>query len=195
MLALLHHPEKTLLNRVFVIGLFCGTSKPNPVNEYHQPSVEELEPALCDAFDFQGAHYRIQLRPVLCEAAAKAFVECTEGHGSYYRHDKCYAAGAYCESITFPCLHAPLCTDELFNAQLQEERHREISPLTAIGVLMVTRCPIDYMDCVCLGVVRKLVILGLIRGPLSVRLDCESVEIRSFKLSSLGKLSITDFQR
>ncbi|XP_040062561.1 uncharacterized protein LOC120835954 [Ixodes scapularis] len=193
-LGLLHHPQNKLLDRVFVVGLFCGASKPSSVDEYLHPFVQELECMLQSGLDSQGMHYSITVRAVLCDAPAKAFVKCTKGHGGYYGCDKCCASGVYYGRMTFPNLNAPLRTDDSFKAQLQEEHHKGTSPLATIGVSMVSRFPIDYMHCVCLGVVRKLIGLWL-RGPLSVRLGSTSVSALSRELALLGKLSATDFQR
>lgn len=69
------------------------------------------------------------------------------------------------EKATVPHVDSPLCTDKQFNNMLDENYHNARSPLRNLGVGMVTQFPYDYMDLVCLGVVKKL--LGLwIREPL-----------------------------
>jgi hypothetical protein len=53
--------------------------------------------------------------------------------------------------------------------QLDEDHHFTISPLTELPSGLATNFPVDYMYCVCLGVMRKLVNVW-IAGPLQVRL-------------------------
>ena len=52
-------------------------------------------------------------------------------------------------------------SDEAFDEMIDEVLHTVVSSLTKIGVGMVSRFPLDYMHFVCLGVVRRLILLWM----------------------------------
>ena len=88
--------------------------------------------------------------------------------------------------MTFPETKCPLRTDSSFNAQSDEEHHKETSPLSTLNFGMVAAFPHDYMHLVCLGVTRKLLKLwtGSI-GPLQSQLSSQRITQLSQHLLSL----------
>ncbi|KAG5862530.1 hypothetical protein JTB14_027507 [Gonioctena quinquepunctata] len=61
--------------------------------------------------------------------------------------------------MCFTDLKAPLRTDEQFSTGEYEEYMKGPSPLSELGIGMLSKIPNDYMHSVCLGVMRKLLFL------------------------------------
>ena len=70
--------------------------------------------------------------------------------------------------MTFPETDSLLRTDLEFNNQNNKERNHGISLFQQLNIGMVSQFPIDYMHCVCLGVVKRLLSLWM-KGPLVCR--------------------------
>lgn len=111
-------------------------------------------------------NWKVKISAVICDAPARAMVKAIKGHGGYGGCDKCVQHGLRLDKLTFPETNAALRTDEAFIEMVDEERH---TPLTELGIGMVSAFPADYMHLACLGVVRGLLKFW-IKGPLSTRL-------------------------
>ena len=86
--------------------------------------------------------------------------------------------------MTFPEVNATLRTDISFDETRDEEHHLGPSPLRELQIGMVSQIPLDYMHLVCLGVMRKLLMLWM-KGPLNTRLGSKVVHAISTTLLSM----------
>ncbi|CAN7948609.1 unnamed protein product, partial [Ixodes hexagonus] len=189
----LHHPQFPHLNNIFIVGVFCGMTKP-PLDDFLHQFVDELGDLLTVGLEYDNKHYRVSLRAFICDAPARSFVKATKGHNSFYGCDNCCVEGQFHGRMTYPNLGAPLRTDESFADQAQEDHHRGVPPLVSIGVPMVTKFVLDYMHLVCLGVTRRLIRCWL-RGLLTVRLPSAVVGRLSGLLWELRDYTPMDFPR
>lgn len=130
----------------------------------------------------------------MCDAPAKAYVKAAKSFSGYYGCDKCCIKGKYLGRMTFPNLHGRLRTDHSFANQDQKKHHKGISPLTLVGIPMVTSFPLDYMHLVCLGVVRKLIGYWC-KGPLKTRLAYFLIMQASGHLATFRSHIPRDFAR
>jgi hypothetical protein len=89
---------------------------------------------------------------------------------------------------------APLRSHENFIKKTQDGHHTGTSVLERLGIDMVTSFAVDYMHCVCLGVMRKLLWLW-IRGPLSTRIGHRNIERISAALVMIKNFVPCDFAR
>lgn len=193
-LAQAHHPSNKHFDVVFPVGIFCGTSKPPCLQEYLDKFVQELAEVLSCGLCYKGADCQVTLRAFLCDAPAKAYVKAAKSFSGYYGCDKCCNKGKYLGRMTFPNLHARLRTDRSFANQDQKKHHKGISPLTRVGIPMVTSFPLDYMHLVCLGVVRKLIGYWC-KGPLKTRLAYFLIMQASGHLATFRSHIPRDFAR
>ncbi|GAA6081499.1 uncharacterized protein LOC113076649 isoform X1 [Tachysurus ichikawai] len=98
--------------------------------------------------------------------------------------------------MTFPELNAKRRTDESFRQATDEEHHIQHSPLTDIGIDMVTCFPHDYMHLVCLGVMRRLLDLWIsTTGPLHCRISSIQASMVSDRLIALRNYIPCEFAR
>ena len=76
---------------------------------------------------------------------------------------------------------ASLRTDENLRNKTDEGHHKGTSVLEQLNIEMIRVFAIDYMHCVCLGVMRKLLWLW-IRGPLATRIGRQNIDLISAAL-------------
>lgn len=96
--------------------------------------------------------------------------------------------------VVFPDLKTPLRTDAQFKHMMDEEHHHGISLLQELGIGMVSSFVLDYMHLVCIGNVRKLVILW-INGPLRCQVSAATITIISGHLKSIKEHIPRNFSR
>lgn len=155
------------INEPFIIGLFCGNSKPGSISQFLGRFVEEMEAINNDGLDIEGFNHRLTLNIscFVCDAPARAFVKQVKGHNAYYGCEKCIQKGVWLGKVTHPLVGAPVRTDDNFREMTFEEHHSGESPLKRISIGMVTQFPLDPMHLVYLGVVKKIITLWL-KGPI-----------------------------
>nr|XP_055037851.1 uncharacterized protein LOC129425744 [Misgurnus anguillicaudatus] len=180
----------------FLIALFCGVKKPNPVSDYLDALVKEIN-SLTQGFVINGKSFWLKITSVICDAPARAFVKCIKTHTGYSGCDKCVQSGVYSNHrMTFPEICAFPRTDESFKLALDEDHHTGHSPLTNTNIGMVSCFPHDYMHLVCLGVVRRLLDLWMTStGPLPCRLSGHHVKTISERLTNLRVFVPVEFAR
>ena len=90
--------------------------------------------------------------------------------------------------MTFPDCNATLRTDASFDEMLDEDHHLGPTPLAGKGLCLVSKFVLDYMHLVCLGVMRRLILLWM-SGPLSCRQGSSVITSISAKLMEFKHLS------
>lgn len=102
----------------FVVGIFCGSSKPKLLELYLKDILDELSLLLNDGFTFLNKLYVIEIHSFICDAPARAYLKCVKLHSGYSACDKCIEPGEYlCNKIVFPGLTAQKRTDVSFRSQ------------------------------------------------------------------------------
>lgn len=157
----------------FVVAIFCGQTKPSPLNLFLKPFV---------------------LHSFVCDAPARALVKCTKQHGGYSACDKCVEPGEYRGRVVYEKVSALRRPDESFRLQSDDEHHVGESPLLALPIDLISCFPAEYMHIVCLGVMRKLLNTWK-TGHLSVRLPSRLVNVISERLIHCAKAIPVEFNR
>lgn len=183
--------NKAVVISPFAISIFCGKTKPSPLSSFFEDFINELKHLKNNGLIHNKKQYKIEIENFICDAPARAFVKCVKTHGGYSACDKCVEEGDYFNGrMIYKGTSAQRRTDASFLSQQDQEHHTGLSPLLALDVGLVSRFPIDYMHCVCLGVMKKL-LMSWIKGNLNVRLNSRLVTIISDWLISM-KISIPD---
>jgi len=153
------------LKEPFIIGIYCGKSKPSSVGEFLNDFVQEMKSVLASGVVHNNILFKVHLAAVICDAPARSFVKCIKGHTGYSACERCTESGVYIDrKTTFPNLSASLRSDESFVAQSDYDHHTGLSPFLELGIGMVSCFPLDYMHLICLGVVKRIIKLWL-SGP------------------------------
>jgi len=162
-------------NEPFVVGLYCGKSKPGDLEVFFGEFVEEAKQLVDNGICIGGSQVAVELNSFVCDAPARAMLKNVKSHGGYYACEKCTQEGEWHGKVTYPETAAPLRKDVHFDELRDEDHHLGPSPLHALPVGMVTGFPLDYMHLTCLGVMKRLLICWL-KGPLATRLCTRKVE-------------------
>lgn len=180
----------------FLIGLYCGNRKPPSVDEFFSAFVEELKIIQRDGITIHGDHFTVCIDCFVCDAPARSFAKNVKLCGSYFGCEKCIQQGEWHGRVTYQECHASLRTDNRFADMAEADHHHGTSPLTELGVGMVSQFPIDYMHLVCLGVMRRLLMQWVGKGPtVNCRLPARLSEQISSKLISLRSSVPREFAR
>lgn len=83
-------------------------------------------------------------------------------------------------------LNHPNRTDATFESREDENYHTGVSPLSKLDCGLVSKFAIDYMHCVLLGVMKKLLHRWVIGPHTKVKLSSKDVQMLSLKLTSLS---------
>ncbi|GBM15739.1 hypothetical protein AVEN_262907-1 [Araneus ventricosus] len=169
--------EKTVDESPFPVAVFCGSSKPDTVNDFLYDIVDELTNLKDGSLDIE---HEISIKGFVCDAPARAFLKCIKNHNGYFGCEKCCQKGKRDNNrMTFPDSNAPKRKDSDFDSFSHDNDSGYIlekSPLLKVDIGLVTQFPLDYMHMVCLGVMRKLLI-SWCRGPLNVHLCSRDIDI------------------
>jgi len=178
----------------FVVGMYCGTSKPASVDAFLSDFVQEMGALLTSGVELSETHFDIDLHSFICDTPARAMVKNVKGPTGYFGCDKCETEGEWNGKITFVERDAPKRTDVRFDEMANEDHHSGLSALHPLGIGLVSNFPIDYMHLVCLGVMRRLLLCWL-KGPLSSRLCARKVIQLSEKLLNIRTYVPREFGR
>lgn len=182
-------------SKPFPIGIFYGSSKPQPLNIFLDDFISELKHLIDNRFCFKGKFYEIKVFAFICDAPTHSFLKCIKSHNGYSSCEKCVEVGDYIDGrIILSSVTRQKRTDATFLRQTDDEHHTGISPLVELSIGMVSQFPIDYMHTVCLGVVRKLLNTWT-SGPLKVRLCSSKVQKISDSLERFSKSIPIEFNR
>lgn len=178
----------------FIVGIFCGMSKPCDLMEYLADYIADVNELVCNGFLHQHARFTVALDSFVCDAPARAMMKNVKSHSGYFGCDKCKQEGEWHGKVTFQETTAELRTDAQFDEMFDEEHHLGKSPVTSVPIGMVTGFPLDYMHLVCLGVMRRL-LLWWLKGPITGRLPSSSISKLSDKLVRMTPYIPREFAR
>lgn len=188
--------SNTINNEVYIVGAYFGYNKPQD-SSFLQPLVNDLTDLINEGYIYGNDVIKIIFFNLICDAPAKSLVLCVKGHNGYNSCAKCTIKGQYIKcrmSFSSEETH-PLRRDDLFLMNTYKNFQTGYSILNDIpGFLPITGTSLDYMHLVCLGVVKKLILLWT-KGPFSVRLSTRQINKISHLLLLCRSTTPNDFAR
>ncbi|XP_045028751.1 uncharacterized protein LOC116931694 [Daphnia magna] len=189
--------------KVFDIGFYQGTSKPENANEYLHDFLTEISELMVEGFQYNGSLIKIEIEAFCCDAPALSFIKCVKPCGSYFGCSKCETQGEYVHNesgrggrVTLPEIDAILRTDESFRSREQQTHHTGLSILENLPINMTNDFPIDPMHLVYLGAMRKLLHIWYNqRRSMKVRISKQIISEISGILEDIAKLIPVEFSR
>ena len=181
--------------KVFPISFSVGHSKPSNLN-FLNDAVNDLVEISTNGIQFGERNFPVSISCIICDAPAKAFVKNVKLFSGYYGCDRCNQRGVYVGRMTYQQVYdLTLRTDRSFRNREQEEHHKGDSPLQLLPVDMVAQFPVDYMHQVCLGVMKRMLLIWM-RGPRhDYRLSAAQIANISDNLVAMRKFIPNDFAR
>lgn len=179
----------------FVVCLFSGLSKPNPLEEYVEDLVSEIQKLQNNGIDHNGKVLGVHVRAFICDAPARAYLKSIISHTGYSSCERCEIRGEWAGKVVFNSkANFTRRTDEKFHQVAYKEHQTGVTPLIRAGINCVSTFVLDYMHLVCLGVVKR-VCSYLLRTPNQRRLaPRQRVEI-SNRLVALRNAMPSEFAR
>jgi len=184
------------LYKPFIVGLFTGKGKPEPIHLYLQDFIQELDNILCHGIKVDKKLFQVRIRSIICDAPARAFLKCCVRHNSKYGCEKCNIEGEYINhKMLFPPISGQLRTKDTFNKRIHEEHHHGVSPLLNLDLDLVKQVPLDPMHLIYLGVTKKLLNVWVSKGKPPFKLPGKSIMDLSKKLISMSPYIPHEFSR
>lgn len=144
----------------------------------------------------------IQIKGIIADAPARAFIKQCKGHSGYFGGEKCVVEGDNLQgSVCFLDETAEERTNESLLNHSNDEHHVGISPLLQIsGLGLVSDIPLDYMHLCCLGIMKKMlhcIVRGSkvsnVCGP--IRLSKDQILLVNKRMNIISKWLCSDFAR
>nr|VZH97717.1 unnamed protein product [Spirometra erinaceieuropaei] len=131
-LARVNHP---VVGQPFVVGVFCGFGKPEPLEDFLGDCVSELKGLLTTGLRDPRTEsvIKVHLLNVICDTPARCYVRQVKAHNGYYGCDRCCHKGKHIANrMTFPQYSGRLRDDSSEPRQLgRGKRIRRIRELTS----------------------------------------------------------------
>jgi len=188
--------------KVFPVGIYYGFEKPKDSNEYLLEFVTEAANLINNGINLNNVHLDVSISIICCDTPAKSFILKIKGHSGFSSYTRCCIEGEYINSrVCFPysCTKSKERTHEAYLSGLDEDYHISTESKSNLIQLpnfdIVKSFPLDYMHLVCLGVMKKLLLLWINKGPLIVRIRAKKMDELSNLLLSLNTCLPSDFAR
>lgn len=122
----------------FIVGAFCGKSKPKNIAEFLEDFIYEIKDLVKNGIDIDEEHFVVEILGFVCDTPARAFLKCCKGHGGFYACERCEIRGISVanhrgnKKRIYANINAQLRTKRSFEEQNQERHHVGRSPLLDI---------------------------------------------------------------
>ncbi|VEN43614.1 unnamed protein product [Callosobruchus maculatus] len=127
-------------NPVLASAIYYGESKP-PLALYLKQFVEELKDLTSNGLYFNGKRICVKIRCFICDTQARSFIKgtpaCNAENGACI---KCTVVGewdARGRHMSYPRIHCPQRTDQSFRNRVDDDHHKEETPLIQLPIDMV----------------------------------------------------------
>ena len=184
----------------FLIGSYYGYKEPEKASPFLDEFINEYIGIKENNFSYEGVTYNVKINNIICDIPARCKCTCSKYYTGFFGCRHCKIEGLrYMKKTIFLDQNCELRTNENFRNREQKEHHDGTSPFEKTEVDMVRSFPIDYMHCVCLGVMRRLLTIWF-RGDPKKKIK---PYIRSLKIMeevsnlflSFGKFMPKEFNR
>lgn len=175
---------------VFLVGLYYGKEKPHCSNGFLSDFVKEAKELTSNGIVINNINISISIRFFACDSPAKSYILKVKGHSGFSCCTRCIIEGEYLNNrLCFPYTHIKpnKRNHQNYINIVDEDYHVGIEVLNLVELpsfdSVLSFSP-DYMHLVCLGVVKKLLVLWVGKGSVNVRIwSTKSNELSSFLLN------------
>lgn len=180
----------------FLVGIFHSfNGKPGNINEFLGPFINELNHILIYGIQIHKKQINFEVAHIVADAPAKAFLLNVKNHNGYFACTSCEVEGEYLDKVCFLDVSAPLRTNNSFRLKSNSEYHKDgFCPLIELPI-DITKCVVlDYMHCLCQGVMKKLLDFW-VKGKKPIRVLEDKKNLVSLALFNLRKSVPSEFAR
>lgn len=184
----------------FVVSVFCGICKPDCLESYLNPFLDEMVDLETNGLYVNEVHFRVSLEAVICDAPARSFIKCTINHNGTKGCERCTVVAKKLRNrmsfIPNPRFTRPR-TDKTFRDQQDKDHHKGKSPFEKLNIDMIKSFPLDYMHLALLGVMKRLILnwVGGKKSDPQHKLGKEKIEIINSRIKRCSKFFPAEFNR
>ena len=80
-------------SRPFVVSVYMGKGKPNSVESFCRPFLDEIKILMSNGITVEDRHYRVKIANIPCDAPARQFLKCIAGHCGREACERCTQEG------------------------------------------------------------------------------------------------------
>ena len=149
----------------FVVSIYYGLKKPDPIEEYLSDFLNELNELLQNGVIFNGKKILVNMYAFVCDAPARQHLKCIESHTGYFCCERCIIKGYRSNNqiVYYAQEESRKRLDVHFNnfkykngdEPINDGHQLKLSPLAGL-ISCINDFPLDYMHLVCLGVMRVM---------------------------------------
>ena len=177
----------------FIIGLFCGMSKPYDT-KFMEDFINEANELEIHGIDHGLQKFAFRVSCLVADAPARSFLKSCKQHNSYDSCERCVQEGEWLGRVILTQTNCQLRTDDSFRAQADADHHTGTSNLIRLSLGPVSQVVLDHMHLVFLGITKKL-LRTWVMGKLGHKLCSRDVLSISRKLLQLRPYVPKEFQR
>lgn len=193
--------EPPLAKVVYLVGLYYGKEKPYNSNDYLLDFIKEAKDLTSNGILINNIKINISIHVFCCDAPAKYFLLKVKGHSGFSSCTRCKIEGEYMNNrVCFPYsqIKSTIRSHQDYVNLAYENYHvgNEISNLAELpNFNSVSSFSLDYMHLVCLGIMKKMLILWVNKGPVNVRIRSTKINELSTSLLNINVGITSDCQK
>ena len=135
----------------FMVGLYCGLSKPNNVKDYLSHFLDDLNVVTGQGIIIHGKKYSLSIHSIVCDAPARQYLKCIKSHTAYSSCERCTVHGIHYHGTRYFSTKCELRTNTSFRSFKHKSHHSfhenpkqlVTSPLCCTSIDMVNDFPLD----------------------------------------------------
>ena len=138
----------------YPVAIHVGEQKPD-LNAYMKDFIKEVQELRQDGHVFGNSIVKLGTIIFVCDAPARAHLQCVFGHTAKKGCSYCNSEGRYLVNrVVYSTTVGQTRTDERYHSH-EENNQVALSPLSSI-VGLNSHFPVDDLHCICLGVFRRI---------------------------------------
>ncbi|KAE9538004.1 hypothetical protein AGLY_005976, partial [Aphis glycines] len=128
------------------------------LNEYFKPFIIELQNFLTCGIKIENKQIRFEIVHIIADPPVKGFLLNVKNHKGYFSCNSCEVEGDYKgKRVCFLGSSILSRSNDSFKSKSNPEYHKDgVSPLIELPIDVTNTVVLDYMHCVCRGVMKRL---------------------------------------
>lgn len=122
-------------------------------------------------------------------------MKCTKGSISHDGCERCDQEGGYDGFVYYSTKIGIERTNESFDSRRDPEHHIGNSPLIVLQAKFISQFPIDSFHLIEIGIMKKFLQFVIARGPVTVRMSGQEIQILSDLLNNFTDYILIEFSR
>jgi hypothetical protein len=186
-------------NSPFMIAIFCGTGKPDPINTFLLDFIDEVKKLKIEGILHKDFQYDFEIACFICDAPARAYLKQTVSHNSKLGCERCNIYGSYdnhCVNFAEDAINDhPKKLESDFYSTCNFAYIKNKTPLTNLNIKFIEQFPLDPMHLLFQGVVRRLLVNYYLEGKRPYKLSHQQLTLINERIGQIKSYIPSEFPR